>query len=307
MTVIDWFLASIKVFLEFLSKFKPVDIKIKKEQHTHNYNIQFGDNIIKSDKGIITLGDGNKILVQEDKDGNPVFIKDETEITTVKENKEDNIKLLDDDKKVFSRADISYIQLEFLSIEEKHEMVIKQLKPFLEDYRNNQDFASLLIASTIIRLEDSKQKNEQMITIYRHNLITSYKSIGRMVYNLFRSGILEKEIIPNTQRLQKAFPFDKARQNFLTEWHDIIQGGYPTAYFMQFWDDESKLFKEFNWRFDRKVSYVDVYSRGDIRNNLTQNLCSSYIQKNPNFDMQVDKPYELGLTMAIKIRIQPKK
>jgi len=285
---------------EVLSKVRLFDIKV------HVDKVEIGDKSFKIENGFVVLGNEAKLKISKDEKGNPIFLKDGTSISTVKETKKENIYLLENEKRAFSRADISEVQIEYMSIEKKHETIIKKLKPFLEGYRNNWDMASLLVAGTIIRLEDAEQKNQYMITIYMNNL-NFYKNIGRMVYNLFRSGVLEKEIIPHAEKLKEFYGIQKGRQQFLIEWHDILQGRYPTAHFMQHFDDESKLAKELDWRFNRQVDYVDIYSRGYIRNERTKELCIAYCKKNKNFEMNIGRPYKLGLTKAIKIRVQRKK
>ncbi len=268
--------------------------------------VDIGGKIYKIEDGAIILEDGNKVHFVKDDKGNPIFLKDGTEISFPRESKNENVKLLDKEQKVFSRADISEVQLELLTIEEKHEKIIKHFRRFLENYGENMHIGALLIAGTIIRLEDAKNKDEGMIRIYNEKK-KAYKEIGHMVYNLFRSKILEKEIMPYSEKLLKDYSLEEAKQIFLVTWRGYITDGYPTAYFMQYDDNEVSLFKQFNWRFNRQVPYVEVYSRGNMRNKLTKKLCKLYCEKNPDFKMEVKEPYILGLSNAIIIHIEKNK
>ena len=286
-------------FIDALSKIHLVKVDV------HVDKIELGDKTYNIENGFVILGEDVKLKISRDEKGNVSFIKDGANISTTKESKKENVHLLDTEKKAFSRADISEIQIGYMSIEKQHESLIKKMKPFLDGYRNNIDIASLLIASTIIRFEDGEQKNEYLISTYFKNL-DFYKDVGRMVYNLFRSGILEGEIIPLIDKLTSIYDFNTARQNFLTQWHDIIGGGYPTAYFVQFWDDENKIFSELNWRFNRKVSFVDVFSRGNVRNKRNRNHCLNYCKKHKGFEVEIGKPYKLGLTPALKVKVVKK-
>ena len=113
--------------------------------------------------------------------------------------------------------------------------------------------------------------------------------------------------MPHLRNLKKIYG-EKAKEKFLVYWYDIIEGGYPTAYFIKHDDMFNKevVFKQLNWRFDRGTEYVDVYSRGKFRNTITIKECSEYCDKNEKFSLDPGKPYKLGYTEAIKIRIKRK-
>ena len=61
-----------------------------------------------------------------------------------------------------------------------------------------------MVSSTLIRLEDAKKKDKEMIRLYFKRL-HGMKKIGHMVYNLFRSGIIEKEIIPHLKKTNDTY------------------------------------------------------------------------------------------------------
>lgn len=295
---------SLKELLETIAKWTPIKINIDKSQHIESLRIW--DNNLKVENGFITLGDGTKIKLQRNKKGELSFFKDGTELKSVYgKDKKENVKLLDKQKDVYSRADISDAQLEFLSVEKRHEIIISKFKPILEDYRMGWDMASLLVASTIIKLEESPQKNKNMVMRYNKDLNESYGNIGRMIYNLFRSGVLEKEILPYLEDLKRRYD-KEGKSKFLSYWYGIIKEGYPTAYFMTYDDmfNPINLIKGLNWRFDRGSDYVEVYSRGKVRNQKTIELCEKYCVENQQFKFKVSKPYQLGYTTAITVTIE---
>ena len=298
---------SFKEFLEILVKWTPVKVEVDKSIHIGKLDI--GDKNFKVENGFITLGDKTQIKVQRDPSGQINLFKDGNQIKSIKgKTKEENIKLLDEQKNAFSRTDISDVQFEFLDIDERHETLIKHFQPMLKGYRKNWDFAALLIASRVIKLEEESVANKEKILQLQRHLNNSFENVGRMVYNLFRSDILEKEILPFLKGLIKG-DGGKAKENFLVYWYNIIDVGYPTAYFMSYEDmfDKYRLFKELDWRFDRGSQYVDVFSRGRIRNKITIKSCLDYCNKNKNIQCEQGEPYELGYTVAVKIRMKPKK
>lgn len=293
---------SLKIFLEALSKWTPVKITIP----VNIKNLTIGGKTFKVENGFLNVGDDAKLKIDRDDKGYPKFSHNDTEIYGFLDNKKENIKKLDVEEKVFTRGDITELQLGFLSIEEKHERAIKKLRPYLLDYRANWDLGALLIASTIIKYEDDR-KDDELVKQYKTKLKTSYKKIGPMVYNLFRSDILLVEMIPHLEKLESMYSdFEEVKKNFLIYWYTIIAEGYPTAYFIQWGETEGRLSKEIKWRLDRGSKFVDVYSRVAKKNTLTKRWCSKFIKReNCYIDEKETKRYKLGFTPALKIRILP--
>ena len=288
-------------FLDVISKFKPVQVHVHFDQTNNIEKLQLGDSIeYKVENGFIHIGT-NKIKIEKNKEGIHFILPDGTKFSRLIENKEKNLIYLDKDKKVFTRSDISGLQIPFLSIEKKHEIIIKILKPYLENYRRNLDLGALLVASTIIRLEDGKEDKELIDKYYIR--LHGFKKEGHMIYNLFRSGIVEREIIPLLQKIIKAYKtHEETKRQFLIYWYDIIAEGYPTAYFVKESDHSGDIYKELNWRFDRGEKKVTVYSRGSLRNSRIQ-TCLQKIEKKGNVKLKYHNPYRIGFSRAIKIDV----
>ena len=124
-----------------------------------------------------------------------------------------------------------------------------------------------------------------------------------MIYNLFRSGIIEGEIIPHLQKITKAYKIhEETRRQFLIYWYDIIAEGYPTAYFVKEMDSKEDIYKELNWRFDRGEKRVTVYSRSSERNSRTENSLQR-IEKEGKVKLKHYDPYWIGFSRAIKIDV----
>ena len=230
------------------------------------------------------------------------LLPDGTKVTRPSLKSTDNVRYLSAEQRVFTRADLSPIQIPFLSINDRHENVIKILKPYLENYRGGLDLGSLLIASTVIRLEDSGCKDYETLSQY-HLRLGDHPRVGHMIYNFFRSGVLERDIIPYLHGLMKNYSsHDQIRQNFLIHWNSIIDKGYPTAYFVKQVDGIVSVQTELQWRFDMGVKQVEVYSRSKDRNKSVIGWLDS-LKSIMFFEYSV-QTYALGATPAVTLNIK---
>ena len=153
-------------FLKILSKVRLAEI------HIHYYKTEIdkvfiGNKSYNVNEGYINFGEGKKIRVAPTGDNIGFIFPDGNSVSRKSQNKNNEIKYLDDEKKVFTRSDIINLQTPFLSIEEEHETIIESLKPYLENLRAGIDLGSLLVASTIIRLEDNLQDKKIISTYYK--------------------------------------------------------------------------------------------------------------------------------------------
>lgn len=244
---------------------------------------------------------GEKVKVLQTDEGLIFTLPNGTTLRKLIQDKSKNIEYLDKDKKVFTRADIGSIQVPFLSIEEEHERLIKFLKPYLTDYRQNLDLGGLLIASSIIRLEDSRGDKEIISKYYRDLHLCG--KVGHMIYNLFRSGILEKEIIPSLQKIIETYDSpEEIKRQFLTSWYAIISIGYPTAYFANDSDSRQDFYKEIHWRFDRGEKKITVYSRHSGRNTKVKKWLDR-LKRKKEILLKPSKVYTIGYSKAIKFEV----
>ncbi|MEK6833792.1 MAG: hypothetical protein AABY32_07150 [Nanoarchaeota archaeon] len=245
--------------------------------------------------------ENEKIKVEKKNNSVEFTLPDGTKLERLPIEKEKNIEYLDIDKKVFTRSDISALQLPYLSIGQKHEEIIKILKPFLEEYRGNADLGCLLIASTIIKLED-KLEDKKLIHTY-YDKLKIYKKVGHMIYNFFRSGILEKRIIPHLRKICESYNTNgEIKRNFLIYWYDIIGSGYPTAYYANDQDTQQEFYNELNWRFDRGEKNIEVYSRITKRNRRIRRWLKR-LEKRGVIKFRESKIYRIGYSKAIKFYV----
>jgi len=289
--------------IEALSKLVPENIQlIKIDNHIEKFVL--GNEEYNVENGFINVG-GQKIKLEKKEETIEFTLPNGTKLQRLRQDAKKNIKFLDTDKKVFTRSDLGGTQIPLLAIDEQHEKIIKKLKQVLEKYRNNTDLGCLLIASTIIKKEDkieNLENDEEDIEIVSryYKKIKIYKKIGHMIYNLFRSKILENEIIPHLEALQKAYKtLEEVKRQFLIYWYDIIEAGYPTAYFVKMMDNKEKLYKEISWRFDRGENSIDVYSRTGERNHRVREWLAN-IQKKEKIKIKESKAYRIGNSVAIK-------
>ena len=295
---------NLKAFLlKLASRLRP-KINIKIEPNIEN-NYYFGENVVFKD-GKTTIDNREiKISKVEDNELKAVDIEG-TEIESYAESKAENIKKLDTQGLIFTRADIADSQLELLNIVKEHEAVIKKLKSILSTPTHIADLGALLASSTIIKLEDKGQDREQEIELH-HNLAIGYKHRGLMIYNLLRSKILQIEVLSFLNSLKKKYKnnVEDIRTIFLPYWDSILEEGYPTAYFVTKDDDQESISVEIIKRFNKGTQYVYIYSRSAARNKTTESSCRKFA-KNYKCQCKRVKVYKLGFTIAIKFKITAK-
>lgn len=282
-----------KEFIDALSKWSPIKIE---------NNFYLGKNVIPIRDSKILI-DNREIDVKENKEGKLTIDVDGTEVERFIKNKKENIRKLDTEEQVFTRADIVEPQIETFNVDKEHEAVIKKLKPILSTHLYNNDLGALLSASTLIKVEDKKQ-NLDIVKQIDKNLSIGYGHRGRMIYNLFRSNILQIEVLNYLNKLKEMFRGkpEEIRTHFLLYWDTIIANGYPTAYFVTKEDTEDRLSEEIKTRLDRGNKCIRIYSRVQSRNKNTEKWCKKFAQDN-QCNCKAPKAYQLGFTPAVRFTI----
>lgn len=191
----------------------------------------------------------------------PVFA--DSEIEGARSEGGDNVRLLDQDKRVFVRHDLLQEEAEVARRLRVHdESIIRKLKPILLPALPS-DLGALVVAANIVRDEDQGVQKEVIRRRFL-KMADCYDGRGRMIYNLLRSGILANEILAFLKRLHKICGSDKSKVflRFLPYWDAILTDGYPTAYFVGHDDSPATIRTQLDRRFEvAEVNAVYVYSR----------------------------------------------
>lgn len=287
-----------KYFLECLAALSP-----KITNHIKIENLNAGGTHCHIQNGNFVQNGVAPIPISKSESGAGSATINNIPVEAASDNKEANVKSLDTDGKVFTRSDVGAAQLEYLSIEKAHEVIIQRLKPLIEKHKNGSDLGALLISCTMIRLEDSKATIEQCKKLH-DKLRLSHGPRGLMIYNLFRSEILRTEVLRHLNNLRSAYKNQaELRLYFLTYWDTILEQGYPTAHFMKYEDSKGTLYHELEWRISKGISpFVYVYSRGFDRNERTLKWCEEFAE-DKGYKCTVLRRYTLGHSAALKIRI----
>lgn len=294
--------------LKLLAKFKPFQIQIKPTINIGSLNI--GGNNYKVEKGelIVDLGgtEARIRLVKDDKGVVRPVIND-VQLEGLPDRKDDSVKFLDEEEKVFTRADIGAPQLELLRPGNPHEPLIKKLKPYLDRHLGGRDLGAVFAASAIVRTEDEAKDKD--ITVRLHeSFISAYSGRGAMIYNLLRSNILADEILHTLNTLNRTLKdFTKTRQQFLQRWDSYIERGYPTAHFVNREDTIETLRREIDRRFEDDATNVRIFSRTEIRNRYVETWIREIVALR-GFKIQQIRRYKLGFSRAVMIDVgRPKR
>lgn len=289
-----------KFLLEAVANFKPIqvhnEIKDIKELNIGGtkYSVENGE--------IVLGGEKSKIQLIKGTDGLLRLHNKNTNLEGISDQADENVNMLDNQEKIFTRSDLAEIQLELLNIDEKHEEIIKIMRPVLAFHKGGNDIGALIASSAIIQAEEKKEDFD-LVKRMSSKLQTCYSSRGAMIYNLFRSEILENEILPHLEKLKRVYDVsEEVNLNFLIYWDGIIEKGYPTAHFVTTYDTEKTLLKEIKWRLERGVKNVVLYSRTTRRNSDTEEKLK-IISANENYTLGISDIYELGFTAARKFTI----
>jgi hypothetical protein len=276
--------------------------------------IQLGDKSIQvNDKGVLDLRE-QEVKVVGDKDGGTprFFLPDGSELTAHTEphprllasgSSTPNQSMLDDLGKVFTRADLLEPQVALLNLYDHHAKIIGRLRRILQS-RRRDDIIGLVTSASIIRLEDERVK-KQRISNLRTRLTAVCGSRGSMIYNLFRSKILELEVIPGLSRDDMVMTLpstDGEEQPFLDYWDSALIKGYPSAYFVKATDTAKEILSETTWRLDSPhVNEVRIFSRKTSRNKKTLDYCKSLAS---NLRIVNCAEYQLGHHAAITVVVR---
>lgn len=291
--------------LKAIASFKPFQFTANIKNL--NQTISIGEKSFKVENGqlIVSIPGADDVRIPLEKDVHDLVrpVVHGTAIEGVSGNKQDNIKSLDVDKKVFTRTDIGNAQITLFDIDRKHESIIKKLKPLLRNHQGGKDLGALLASSSVIKVEDKREDMDLNLQLHE-GLNRAFGSRGAMIYNLFRSDILQHEILNHVNKLVRAYKnVSDQRIHFQVYWDSIISRGYPSAYFMKHNDSKDNLFKELSWRHNGDCVAVFVFSRKADRNQDTLTWCKEFALSH-KFECKVVKRYQLGFTPAIKIRIR---
>src|SRR3989338_120237 len=286
----------------FLALAKHIPPLIKVDTKIEN-NFYIGKTVVPMKDGKMII-DNREIKVAEVEDDKLKAIDiDGTEIELYGKSKTDNIKRLDIQGRVFTRSDIADSQLEYLKIDKGYEAIIKRLKPVLSTPTHMADLGALVSSSAIIKIEDNEQNVGQAKDLHT-KLAIGYRRRGLMIYNLFRSTILQVEVLNFLNGLKKKYKnnYEEIKPIFLPYWDSILEEGYPTAYFVTGEDNREKVYSEIIKRFNKGIKCVRIYSRTNKRNKDTEQWCRKFAS---DYKCNCNKvrEYKLGSTPAMKFRI----
>ena len=284
-----------KFLIDLASAFKPININISVDK------VEISGNKYDVKNGFLILGEGaeNRIQLVQDKQGLVRPIIGNTELEGLSDAKSKNIEMLDKGKKVFTRSDIGDAQLTLFDIKKDHEVIIKKFKPII----SSSDIGAMLAASARIIVEDKKEDKDLELNLHS-KFNTAYSNRGIMIYNLFRSDILRFEVLNFLNTLKKSYKSpEDLKTNFLVYWDSILTYGYPTAYFVKGEDTKDSFSEELNRRFTNGAKSVYVFSRTTERNSKTEKWCRAYAQEKTYHCTRL-KQYQLGFSMAVKLRIK---
>jgi len=285
-------------FIELAKSIRLVDVHIQNKVGT----ITVGGRpvIINGNKGRV-VGLGNFELVPDGKGGVHPKILD-SEVEPISDKPENNVHSLDCDHKVFVLADIAENAIQISRpVDSSHECIINELKPILAV--RQKDLGALLLSAQIMRIEDARDPHDLLITEdLRQQLSTCYLQRGNMIYNLYRSGILVKEILPHLTRQRELISASSEHflSAFLAYWDGILSQGYPTAHFVGRGENYVEFEQELNARFlNSMVTKVRIFSRTDKRNRIVHNWCQRYVADKSGFQLSSGGTYRLGFGPAI--------
>lgn len=300
-------------FLEFLGLFSsesPPQIKVTDSQRY----IQLGDETIPvNGEGVVEFPEHN-ISVIGDKDGATprFFFADGGELTAHKAASAElqasgsttpNECLLDELGTVFTRSDVLESQVELLNMLDQHRSIIRRLRKILQAHRRD-DIIGLVTSASIIRRED-ELANKARISYLRGRLSSTCGTRGSMIYNLFRSGILENEIVTAVSNVDGDTLIRDAEgvaTPFLEYWDSVLIKGYPSAYFVKFGDSESEILAEVTERLNQSnIAEVRIFSRSSPRNKVVRACCE--LGKNDLEVVDIAK-YKLGHDNAITATVR---
>ena len=291
-----------KFILDLVGKFQPFKIENNLNVENLNVPIQIGTKTFQVKDGNILLDEGAEIPLIKGADGLLRPSIKEVSMEGLSQTKEENVKNLDVNEKIFTRSDIGLDQVELLTIKEVHEGILKKLIPILKGHLRGQDLGAILSSSAIIRIED-EGKDEAKSKRLHGDLLKGFPGRGAMIYNVFRSDLLRTEVLNYLNNLRRMYNEDtEIKMLFLMYWDSIIENGYPTAVFVKSNDTQGSVFIELDWRFAKGHEMVNIYSRGDQRNLLTEKWCKEYAKENGG-KYKKNKEYKLGFTPAVKCSI----
>lgn len=200
---------------------------------------------------------------------------------------------LDVQQKIFTRRDIAEPEIQCLYQMREHEKIIRAFQPLLAKERP-ADLGALTAAATLIRLED-RNRNQTAYEIFHAQLCQRFTRRGAMIYNLFRSKILEREIMPDLLEVPENYVAN------LEKWDTYLMKGYPTAWFVSSNARENELVAELDWRFAESIASVRVFARTEKRNKRVLGQCERYaVAKELR---RRTKRYMLGCTPALTVRL----
>ena len=297
-----------KLLKELISNFHPINVSPTTNIKNLNITIPINGREYKVEKGILIATDkpAENIQLEIDKLGFLRPVINGTSLEGIADSKSQNVNMLDKDQKVFTRSDISETQLALLNTDCEHERIIKKLKPILQAAGHSKDMGALLSASAIIENEDKKE-DYKLCKLLHQRFNTCYGKRGAMIYNLFRSDILRIEVLGHLNNLSNIYDKDKkvVAMHFLIYWDSILDIGYPTACFVKEEDRKTNINKEIRWRFKKGAKRIYIYSRTKHRNTNILKWCKE-IAADGGYSCKAFKPYQLGFTPAIKIRVTAK-
>lgn len=288
--------------LKAIASFKPFQISI------NNPTVKLGGQDYKVENGNIIFdiaGTETSIPLVKGEDGLYRPKIKGTELEGLADAKVENVKNLDQEGKIFTRADLGKPQLELLSPDKSGHALAKKLKPLIGNNNGGRDMAALVAAIAIVRVEDQRDDLELSISLHE-SFKSAFSARGAMIYNLLRSKILEGEVLNTIDKLARSYKGNELAVQFIIYWNSILDRGYPTAYFVRRNDNAAIWEKELRWRLDAGVTLVRLFSRTGTRNKSVTTWAATFAKDN-GLQLKEGKPYDLGFSPAVKLTLYNKK
>jgi len=201
----------------------------------------------------------------------------------------------------FSREDLIPVEAEMVSLARFHRLLIRKMSRYLLP----DDLSSLVASATIVQLEDKGLTRKATKLLFE--LSNRYGERGKRIYNMLRSNIFEGLIYPLLEALEAEYSPPEANAKF-TQFFENILDYYPLGIWVNEATSELEIVQGLKNRFDKGVSAVYVYARGQNNINKCITACENFKKEYPK-ELEIDKDdYKLreqpACTLFVKLKVQ---
>ena len=220
----------------------------------------------------------------------------------------DNGEVLSVSKKLFDKSIFGIgketllpIQIRLVNQHRWHKELIRKLKPYL----TKEDHEALIIAYTIIRLEDDTIEDllslKRIINV-RERFEKKYKENGKRIYNMARSRFIEDIIYPSMEICETKTEDKVKRINEGTKIFNEFLGYNPINIYVPTEMSDEGLITEMKLRLlTRNEPIIRIYGRRENWDRI-KNICSGYVETYPEYAKHYES-YTLGVSHAGCCRI----